>query len=109
MNQRELFLRHVAQTSDTPFSGIDLDVDRAEGIFLFDKNGRKYYDMISGISVSSIGHCHPNVIKAINEQSKKYMHLMVFGEYNQTPQVKYAETLSKQLPKELLSVYFITG
>jgi len=109
MNQRELFLKHVAQTSDIPFSGIDLDIERAEGIFLYAKNGRQYYDMISGISVSNIGHCHPKVVNAITEQSKKYMHLMVFGEYNQSPQVKYAETLCNILPKELESVYFTTG
>lgn len=109
MNQRELFLRHVAQTSPEPLLGIDLDIDRAEGCYLYDVKGKKYLDLISGISVSSIGHCHPNVVKAIREQSEKFMHLMVFGEYNQSPQVRYAETLSKLLPEQLQSVYFTTG
>lgn len=109
MNQRELFLRHVAQTSDTPLLGIDLNIRKAEGVTLTDANGKTYLDLISGISVSSVGHCHPNVVKAIEEQSKKFMHLMVYGEYNQEPQVKYAETLTNLLPPILDSVYFTTG
>jgi acetylornithine/succinyldiaminopimelate/putrescine aminotransferase len=109
MNQRELFLRHVAQTSDNPFLGIDLNIVSAKGCTLTDVNGKKYTDLISGISVSNVGHCHPKVIKAINDQAKKYMHLMVYGEYNQAPQVRYAKTLAGLLPESLSSVYFTTG
>jgi len=109
MNQRELFLRHVAQTSDLPLLGVDVNIASAKGSVLTDVNGKHYIDLISGISVSNIGHCHPKVISAIQEQSQKFMHLMVFGEFNQSPQVKYAETISKLLPKQLNTVYFTTG
>ncbi len=109
MNQRELFLRHVAQTSDTPFSGYDLNVREAKGSILTNVNGKQYIDLISGISVSNIGHCHPAVVKAIQEQSQKFMHLMVYGEFNQSPQVNYASSLCRHLPPTLNSVYFTTG
>src|SRR4051812_45818133 len=109
MNQRELFLRHVAQTSPLPLLGVDINIESASGVMLTDKNGRQYYDLISGISVSNIGHCHPSVVKAIQEQSRKFMHLMVYGEFNQGPQVTYAATLCKLLPSTLNSVYFTTG
>jgi acetylornithine/succinyldiaminopimelate/putrescine aminotransferase len=109
MQQRELFLRHVAQTSDTPFSGVDINITKASGCTLTDVNGRTYLDLISGISVSSIGHCHPRVVQAIRQQSEQYMHLIVYGEFNQAPQVTYATTLAKQLPETLSSVYFTTG
>lgn len=109
MNQRELFLRHVAQTSDEPMLGIDINIVEAKGSLLTDKNGKTYLDFISGISVSSIGHCHPKVVSAIQEQSQKFMHLMVYGEYNQKPQVDYATLLCAHLPSPLNSVYFTTG
>ncbi|WP_317897178.1 aspartate aminotransferase family protein [Aurantibacillus circumpalustris] len=109
MNQRELFLRHVAQTSDLPLLGVDVNIQSANGSILKDVNGKEYIDLISGISVSNIGHCHPKVISAINEQSQKYMHLMVYGEFNQSPQVKYATALSKLLPEQLSTVYFTTS
>jgi acetylornithine/N-succinyldiaminopimelate aminotransferase len=109
MNQRELFLRHVAQTSDTPFLGVDMNIVSAKGCILKDAGGKEYFDLISGISVSNIGHCHPKVVKAINSQSKKFMHLMVYGEYNQSPQVQYAKALTALLPENLHSVYFTTG
>src|ERR1043165_7204384 len=72
LNQREFFLRHVAQTSTEPMLGVDLNIVRASGCTLTDVNGKSYFDLISGISVSSIGHCHPAVIKAIRDQSEKY-------------------------------------
>lgn len=109
MNQRELFLRHVAQTSDLPLLGVDINIDHAKGVKLYDKNGKEYIDLISGISVSNIGHCHPKVVDAIKHQSEKFMHLMVYGEFNQSPQVKYATALSKLLPKQLDTVYFTTS
>ena len=66
MNQRELFLRHVAQTSDLPLLGVDVNIKEAKGVKLKDENGKEYIDLISGISVSNIGHCHPKVLSAIN-------------------------------------------
>jgi len=89
--------------------GVDINIKSAKGCILTDVNGKEYIDLISGISVSNIGHCHPKVISAINEQSQKYMHLMVYGEFNQSPQVKYATALSSLLPPQLDSVYFTTS
>lgn len=109
MNQRELFLRHVAQTSDLPLLGVDVNIAKAQGSKLIDVNGKEYIDLISGISVSSVGHCHPKVVDAIKQQSEKFMHLMVYGEFNQRPQVQYATSLAELLPKNLNSVYFTTG
>jgi acetylornithine/N-succinyldiaminopimelate aminotransferase len=109
MNQRELFLRHVAQTSDLPLLGVDVNISHASGSLLTDVNGSTYVDLISGISVSNVGHCHPKVVTAIHEQSQKYMHLMVYGEFNQAPQTRYATSLSHLLPPALQSVYFTTG
>lgn len=109
MNQRELFFRHVAQTSDVPLMGVDVDVESANGAWLRDKQGKNYLDLISGISVSSIGHCHPAVVEAVQAQASKFMHLMVYGEFNQEPQVKYAELLCSFLPPSLNSVFFTTG
>lgn len=83
-----------------------LEFERADGIYLYDKNGRAFIDLISGIGVSNLGHSHPHVINAIKEQVDKYMHLMVYGEYVQTPQVRFAEKLISLLPDNLQSVYF---
>ncbi len=103
---RSLFLQHVAQTSETP---VGLEVERAEGIFIYDYSGKAYLDLISGVSVSSIGHCNPKVVDAVKVQAEKYMHLMVYGEYIQTPQVEYAQLLAKQLPETLSQVYFVNS
>src|SRR6476620_7739923 len=103
MTQRDLFLRHLGQTSPTPLM---LEIEKAEGIYLFDAKGKKYMDMISGISVSNTGHRHPDVLRAIREQSEKYLHLMVYCEFIQSPQVKYAELLAANLPPDLSCVYF---
>lgn len=100
---RELFLTHVAQTSPFPLA---LEIEKAEGIYLYDSSGKRYTDLISGISVSTIGHRHPAVVEAIENQLKKYMHLMVYGEYIQTPQVQLATLLAQHLPENLSSVYF---
>jgi acetylornithine/N-succinyldiaminopimelate aminotransferase len=100
---RQLFLANNAQTTDFPLL---LEFERAEGVYMFDKHGRAFIDLISGIGVSNLGHSHPYVINAIKEQLDKYMHLMVYGEYVQTPQVRYAEKLISVLPPNLQSVYF---
>lgn len=106
ISQRQLFLQHVGQTSDFP---LQLEIDRAEGIYMFDRDGKSYIDLISGVSVSNLGHLHPQVVQAVKEQSEKYMHLMVYGEYIQSPQVEYARLLSDFLPEELNSVYFVNS
>ncbi|CAN5427499.1 aspartate aminotransferase family protein [soil metagenome] len=103
ISQRQIFLNHVAQTSPAP---LGIEVAKAEGDFIFDVNNKKYVDLISGISVSNVGHRHPNVIKAIHAQLEKYMHVMVYGEYIQSPQVKLAEKIASLLPPTLNSTYF---
>jgi acetylornithine/N-succinyldiaminopimelate aminotransferase len=103
---RQLFLANNAQTTNFPLL---LEFERAEGVNLYDKNGKAYIDLISGIGVSNLGHSNPHVINAIKQQVDKYMHLMVYGEYVQTPQVKFAEKLISLLPDNLQSVYFVNS
>jgi len=100
---RQLFLANNAQTTNFPLL---LEFERAEGIYMYDNEGKAYIDLISGIGVSNLGHSNPYVINAIKEQLDKYMHLMVYGEYVQSPQVRFAEKLVSLLPKNLQSVYF---
>jgi acetylornithine/succinyldiaminopimelate/putrescine aminotransferase len=103
MNQRQLFLQHVAQTSPAPLA---LEIVKAEGCTLWDVKGKAYLDLISGISVCNMGHRHPKVVEAIKDQADKYLHLLVYGEYVETPQVAYAKFLSDHLPSSLNCVYF---
>ena len=100
---RQLFLNNTAQTSNSPRL---IEVDRAEGIYIYDSEGKKYMDLVSGFAVSNIGHRHPDVIKAITDQIGKYLHVTVYGEYIQAPQVKFASKLISILPEILQSVYF---
>ena len=100
---RQLFLANNAQTTDFPLL---LEFERAEGIYMYNSEGKAYIDLISGIGVSNLGHSHPKVIEAIKQQVDKYMHLMVYGEYVQTPQVRFAEKLISIFPPNLQSVYF---
>ena len=106
ITNRQLFFQHLAQTSDSP---LQLEIERAEGIYMYDTQNKPYIDLISGVSVSNVGHTHPHVVKAIKDQVDKYMHLMVYGEYIQAPQVKYAKMISDLLPKQLQSVYFVNS
>jgi acetylornithine/N-succinyldiaminopimelate aminotransferase len=106
LTNRQLFFNHLAQTSETPLA---LEIERAQGIYLFDNSGKKYMDLISGISVSNVGHCHSEVTQAIKDQLDKYMHLMVYGEFIQSPQTQFAKALSDQLPGSLNSVYFVNS
>ncbi|TDB67027.1 aspartate aminotransferase family protein [Arundinibacter roseus] len=94
ISHRQLFFNHIAQTSDFPLA---LEIERAEGVYLFDTGGKKYFDLISGIAVSNVGHRHPKVLAAIQDQLDKYLHLMVYGEYVQSPQVQLAQALAKTL------------
>lgn len=102
----KLFLDHVGQTIDTP---LGIEVSRAEGIYLYSPEGKQYIDLISGVTVSNVGHKNAEVISAIKEQVDDYMHLMVYGEIIQSPQVLYAELLAKHLPEGLNSVYFVNS
>lgn len=106
LTQRQLFLQHLAQTSEAP---LGLEIESAEGVYLTAVSGKKYMDLISGISVSNIGHRHPEVIGAIQDQLGKYLHLMVYGEYIQAPQVRLSHLLSELLPEQLTSVYFVNS
>ncbi|MBK6836485.1 MAG: aspartate aminotransferase family protein [Bacteroidetes bacterium] len=106
LNQRQLFLRHVAQTSPAPMA---LEIEKGEGVYLIDTKGKKYFDLISGISVSSLGHCHPKVVEAITKQANTFMHTIVYGEFVQSPQVNLAKALTDLLPSSLDSVYFVNS
>jgi acetylornithine/succinyldiaminopimelate/putrescine aminotransferase len=106
LTSRQLFLKHQAQTSDFPLM---LEIEKAEGVYMYGANGEKYLDLISGIGVSNVGHRHPHVLKGIQQQLDKYMHLMVYGEFVQAPQVKLAEAISKTLPENLSISYFVNS
>jgi len=106
LTQRQLFLQHNAQTSPEPLM---LEFVKAKGIYIYDAAGKKHIDLIAGIGVSNVGHCHPTVVKAIQEQAETYMHLMVYGEYVQTPQVNFAKALADILPKSLNCTYFLNS
>jgi acetylornithine/N-succinyldiaminopimelate aminotransferase len=106
LTQRQLFLQHNAQTSPEPLM---LEFVRAKGIYIYDAQGKKHIDLIAGIGVSNVGHCHPAVVKAIQEQAETYMHLMVYGEYVQTPQVNFAKALADILPESLSCTYFLNS
>ncbi|MCD6556211.1 MAG: aspartate aminotransferase family protein [Bacteroidales bacterium] len=106
ISHRQIFFQHVGQTSQNP---IALEIVKAEGIYMYDNKGKKYIDLVSGVSVSNVGHRHPKVVKAVKDQLDKYMHLMVYGEYIQSPQVKFAELLTQQLPEKLNAVYFVNS
>ncbi|WP_258105669.1 aspartate aminotransferase family protein [Marinoscillum sp. MHG1-6] len=106
MTNRELFLKNLAQTTDFPLM---IEIERAEGVYMYSPEGKRYLDLISGISVSNVGHCHPRIVSAIKEQTEKYMHLMVYGEFVQTPQVKLAEAICSTLPDPISSVYLVNS
>jgi len=103
MNQRELFFSHLAQTSPSPLA---LEIVHAEGMTLTDRDGKKFLDLIGGISVCNLGHRHPKIIEAVKSQVDQYLHLLVYGEFIQSPQVLYAKELTDHLPSSLDNVYF---
>lgn len=105
-SQRQLFLNHLAQTSDAPLM---LEMVSADGIYMKDVDGKEYIDLISGIGVSNVGHRHPKVVEAIKKQVDKHLHVMVYGEFIQSPQVQLAEALTKTLPKSIDSVYLVNS
>ncbi len=106
MANRSLFFRLLAQTSSFPLA---LEIERAEGVYMYGPDGKAYLDLISGIAVSAVGHRHPEVISAIKDQLDRYMHLMVYGEFIQSPQVELAKLLCEHLPDPLDNVYFVNS
>ncbi len=105
-SNRELFLNHLGLPSKSP---LGIEIESANGIYMYDSSGKEYIDMVSGVAVSNVGHRHPKVIKAIKTQLDKYMHLMVYGEIIQTPQVHLAKKLTDNLPQNLDAVYFVNS
>lgn len=106
LTNRQLFLHHLGQTSSSPLM---VEVEKAEGIYLYGPSGEKYADLISGVSVSNTGHRHPQVVDAVKKQIDLYLHLMVYGEMIQSPQVKYAAKLAELLPENLSVCYFVNS
>lgn len=106
ISNRELFLRYMGQTSEAPYM---LEIEKAEGLYLYCNNNKKLIDLIAGVSVSNLGHGNKRIIDAIKLQAEKHMHLMVYGEYIQTPQVVLAQKLCSVLPESINSVYFVNS
>lgn len=106
ISSRQLFLDCLAPTSESPLM---LEIQKARGLYLFDVNGKAYMDLISGIAVSNLGHGHPAILNAIQEQSQNYMHLMVYGEYIQSPQVLLGQLLASLLPASLNCTYLVNS
>ena len=106
MDSKDVFIKHVAQTSPFP---LKIEVEKAEGTYIFDKEGKKYFDLISGIAVTNIGHRHPKVVAAIKEQVDKYLHVMAYGEFVQDSQNGLAKELAKLLPSTLDCCYFVNS
>jgi len=106
LTNRQLFQQHVALPSQFPMG---LEIERAEGIYMYSPKGKEYIDLVSGVCVNNLGHRHPAIVKAVKEQIEKYMHLMVYGEFIETPQVKLAKLLAENLPSTLNSTYFVNS
>lgn len=106
MTSKEIFLQHLAPTSPHPFL---IEVEKAEGVYLYSPDGKKYIDMISGIAVSNVGHRHPTVIQAIKAQLDKHLHVMVYGEYIQSASNQLAAKLASLLPPSLHCSYFVNS
>lgn len=103
---KEDFLKHQGQTNQSPYL---IEVERAEGIYIYDKAGKAYMDMIAGVAVNNIGHGHPKVISAIKNQVDKHLHVMVYGEFIQDAQLNFAKKLTSLLPDSLNSVYTVNS
>ena len=106
LTNRQLFLQHLGQTSSAPMM---LEIVSASGIYMYGPSGERYMDLISGVSVSNTGHGNPKVVEAVRNQVDLYMHLMVYGEIIQSPQIKYAKRLTEFLPPDLSSCYFVNS
>ncbi len=100
------FLTYQGQTNPSPYL---IDVERASGIYIYDKSGKAYLDMIAGVAVNNIGHRHPRVVEAIKEQVDRHLHVMVYGEFIQDTQVNFAKKLASLLPDSLNCVYTVNS
>lgn len=106
LSNRELFYQNLATPAYVPNA---VEVVQADGIYLIDDKGNKWIDLVSGVSVSNVGHRHPKVVEAIKKQTDQYMHLMVYGEFIQSPQVQLASKLTQNLPEHLNAVFFVNS
>ncbi len=106
ISQRQLFFQHVALPSQFP---LGLEIERAEGIYMYGPGGQRYTDLVSGVCVNNLGHAHPAIVDAVKKQAERYMHLMVYGEMIQTPQVELARRYAEVLPSNLNSTYFVSS
>lgn len=106
MSDKQDFFNYLAPTSPFP---LGLEIDRGDGVYLFDVHGKKYMDLIAGIGVASLGHAHPEVTEAVSRQIRKYGHVMVYGEYIQKPVVQLAKALAARLPNGLQSAFFVNS
>ncbi len=106
MSNDKRFLELLGQTNQSPYL---IDIERAEGIYIYDKSGKSYMDMIAGVAVNNIGHNHPKVVRALKEQIDRHLHVMVYGEYIQDAQLLFAERLTALLPDNLNSVYTVNS
>lgn len=103
MSNRQLFFDHLGQTSPAPLA---LEIVKASGTRMWEASGKELIDLIGGISVCNVGHCHPRVVEAVQRQAAEYMHIMVYGELVESPQVRYARRLAELLPPSLNAVFF---
>jgi acetylornithine/succinyldiaminopimelate/putrescine aminotransferase len=103
---KKAFFNHIAQTSDSPLA---LEIAYAKGPYFYTTDGQRYTDFISGIAVSTLGHSHPEVVKAVQDQVARHMHVMVYGEFIQKPQSEFAQLIAKQLPESLQRIYFVNS
>lgn len=106
LSHKQLFLLNTAQTSGSPKL---LEIERSEGLYLYSPDGKSYLDLISGFAVSNIGHRHPKVLEAIQDQAGRFLHVTVYGEYVQAPQVKLAEKFKEVLPEPLDCIYYVNS
>ena len=103
---RKQFLEHVGQTSPSPML---VEVARANGSFFYTPEGKRYFDLVAGVSVSNVGHANPAVVEAVQKQAADYMHVMVYGEMVERPQVEYARRITELLPKNIDCLYFVNS
>ncbi|MCX2678470.1 aspartate aminotransferase family protein [Galbibacter sp. EGI 63066] len=103
---KEDFLKYQAQTGPSP---LGVEVSHAKGSYIYDTSGKKYLDFVAGVSANTLGHSHPRVVKAVQEQAASYMHVMVYGEYIQKPAVAFTKLLAKQLPESLKTTYLVNS
>ena len=100
------FLTYQAKTTPYP---LGIEIDHAKGSYVYDSSGKSYLDFVAGVSACSLGHCHPNIVEAIKNQSERYLHVMVYGEFAQEPAVNLAKELAQELPESLGVTYLVNS